>query len=149
MNLQTLARGAVAGTLATVPMTAVMGLGQLAGWMVTPPPKEVTAAAQQETGIRTEVGQPAFTVSWIGAHIAFGAASGALFTAGRSRFPSSPMLAGMVYGTTLWAVAYGAVLPALGLYPSLADDSHSRTGVMLVAHEVFGVALGTLSSRRS
>lgn len=147
MNLQTLARGAVAGALATVPMTAVMGLGQLAGWMVTPPPKQVTAAAQQETGVRNELGQPAFTVSWLGAHVAFGAASGILFSVVRSRLPSPPVLAGTVYGVGLWVTAYGALLPALGLYPSLADDSHGRAGVMLAAHEVFGAALSAVYSR--
>jgi uncharacterized membrane protein YagU involved in acid resistance len=59
----------------------------------------------------------------------------------RSKLPTSSVLAGMLYGTAIWAAAYGAVLPALDLYPSLTDDSHSRTAVMLLAHQVFGVTL--------
>jgi uncharacterized membrane protein YagU involved in acid resistance len=36
--MQTLARGALAGLAATVPMTAVIGAGRAAGLMGTPPP---------------------------------------------------------------------------------------------------------------
>lgn len=147
MNLQTLARGALAGTIATVPMTAVMGIGKAAGWMVTPPPKQIAAEAQQETGIRSEIGHPAFTVAWLGAHFAFGAGCGALFAGGRQFLPYSSPPAGMIFGAGIWAAAYGAILPALGLYPSLPDDSHTRSAVMLAAHGIFGATLGALYPR--
>jgi hypothetical protein len=130
-------------------MTAAMGIGKAAGWMVTPPPKQITAEAQEETGIRKEIGHPAFTISWLGAHVAFGAVCGALFAAGRKDLPHSSVLAGMLFGTGIWATAYGVALPAFGLYPSLPDDSHTRTAVMLAAHEVFGAALGPLYGQLS
>jgi hypothetical protein len=149
MDLQRLARGALAGTLATVPMTAAMGIGKAAGWMVTPPPEQVTAEVQQEAGIRNEIDHSAFTISWLGAHVAFGAACGALYAEGRRCFPHPPVVAGMIFGTVIWAAAYGAALPALGLYPSVPDDSHTRTTVMLAAHEVFGASLGVLYAQLS
>ncbi|MFO7531209.1 MAG: hypothetical protein R6W93_02020, partial [Candidatus Limnocylindrales bacterium] len=84
-------------------------------------------------------------------HLGFGAASGALYAAtiGRSRPGSiASGLMGALFATVVWFVSYWGFLPKLGLMPPVSEDERQRPLVMLVAHWLFGGALGLLVSAR-
>jgi hypothetical protein len=133
----TLLRGAAAGLSATVPMTTLMS-----GWRrLRPdaipelPPRTITARAADAVA---EV-PPEKTLDGLTgiAHLAFGAAAGAVFAAANPRAP----LAGPAYGAAVWAVSYLGWLPALRLMPPPSQTSRELRTMMLVAHLVWGWSL--------
>jgi hypothetical protein len=142
-----LGRGMLAGTAATVPMSLVFAAGRAAGLMRTPPPRQITAAAEQETGVRDDFGETTLTARWLAAHLAYGAACGVLFRGVRAALPAEPATAGLAFGGIVWGVSYGLLMPALRLYPSLRHDSRSRIAVTALAHAVFGTALAQIDRR--
>ena len=58
--METLARGALAGLAATVPMTVVIGAGRAAGLMGTPPPVEITENVAEQAGEQPDRQSPEF-----------------------------------------------------------------------------------------
>ncbi|MGH7862510.1 MAG: DUF6789 family protein [Candidatus Dormibacteraceae bacterium] len=132
-------RGLVAGTIATLAMTAVIVAGRLVGLLSTIPPREITRRAEIATGIRRDISSDEFQLSWILAHLGYGTAAGAGLAAIRGRLPRSPIVAGLLYGVALWAFGYLGIMPALGLYPWPEDDSRTRLATMIVAHGVYGI----------
>jgi hypothetical protein len=42
------------------------------------------------------------------------------------RSEGSSVMAGIAYGLTVWALAYGVGLPSLGLHPAATDDTKDR-----------------------
>jgi uncharacterized membrane protein YagU involved in acid resistance len=142
--MQTLARGALAGLAATVPMTVVIGAGRAAGLMGTPPPVEITENVGEHAGEQPDRQSPEFQAAWLAAHAGYGAACGVLFAAIRPLLPRSDLVAGLLFGGAVWGVSYIGVMPSLNLYPSAKDDSNQRQAVMIAAHAVFGTALATV-----
>lgn len=142
-----LARGALAGLLGTAAMTPVIGLGAI-GWWKGPSPAEITANIQQKTGVdETPRNDPGFTPQWLAAHLSFGTGWGVAFALARPWLPASNVAAGLLWGGAIWAINYGMVLPALGLYPSPADDNKERMAAMMVAHAVYGTALAGATAK--
>jgi uncharacterized membrane protein YagU involved in acid resistance len=135
-------RGAIAGLAATVVMTGVMYAGKWLGLLQAPPPKEITARAEETAG--ADLGGSTFSLSWLAAHLGFGMAAGAAFPWAGRAYPGSPPLAGALYGLSIWFQAYVGVLPELGLYPDPVEDSSSRQAVLVAAHLVYGALLGRL-----
>jgi uncharacterized membrane protein YagU involved in acid resistance len=152
MNNHELRRGAVAGLVATIPMTLTMEA--LRAWLPQEqarpmPPREVIDRTVNKSGQGHAVDErERIALTTIG-HFAFGAAAGALFGAAfAERSERSSVLAGIVYGLTVWAVAYGVGLPSLGLHPAAAKDTADRNEVLIASHVVWGAALGGLARRR-
>jgi uncharacterized membrane protein YagU involved in acid resistance len=139
--METLARGALAGLAATVPMTAVIGAGRVAGLMETPPPVEITEIVAQQAGEDPDRQSPEFQAAWLAAHVGYGTACGVIFAAIRPVLPRSDLAAGLLFGAAVWSVSYISLMPSLNLYPSAQDDSNSRKAVMIAAHAVFGASL--------
>ena len=137
-------RGALAGAAATVPMTAVMLGAEAAGLLFVPPPKQITANAERQSGVRGQLSQPAFTASWLAAHFGFGTGMGVLYEAARPLVPGPAWLKGLLFGGAVWAVSYTKVLPGLGLYPPPSQDRDTRTATMVAAHAVYGATLAEL-----
>lgn len=140
-------QGSFAGLVATTLMTGVMYGGKWLGLLQTPPPKEISARGEGAAGVRP--GGPAFSLSWVAAHLAFGVAGGAVFPWVGRAYPGSPSVAGALYGLSIWFQAYVGVLPELGLYPDPVEDSTSRQAVLVVAHLVYGATVGRLCGPRS
>lgn len=145
--MNVLLRGGVAGLAGTTLMSGAMAAARVAGFYQAPPPAQITARAARKTGTRQALSQPAFTVSWLAAHFSFGAAAGEGYALLRPLLPQSPILAGLMYGTALWAANYMGVLPALGLYPEPGEDSNSRMAVMIASHAVYGIATAAVEQR--
>jgi hypothetical protein len=145
--MNVIARGALAGIIATGPMTIVIVVGKMLGLLNTPPPKQITAEVHAETGLHDEVQAEAFTASWLAAHLGYGAACGALLAATRPLLPKSDLVTGILFGGAVWGVSYAALMPGLGLYPPLWRDRPSRQAVMAAAHGVYGVTLAWTDRR--
>ncbi len=139
--METIVRGAVSGFVATAPMTAVIGLGDAAGLLRTPPPVQITETVAERAGEEPDRGSPAFTAGWLAAHFGYGAVCGAIYAAARPLLPRSDLAAGLLFGGAVWAVSYLELLPALGLFPRATEDAPSRQAVMIAAHAVYGVSL--------
>jgi hypothetical protein len=132
--------GALSGLIATAPMSVVIALGRAGRLLWTPPPRQITSSAASKVGIEEDRNSNEFTATWIGAHFAYGAVCGAVYSLVRSFIPGSTAVRGLVFGEFVWSVSYLGYIPALGLYPWPKDDSKSRMAVMITAHAVFGVA---------
>ncbi len=145
--MQTLARGALAGLAATVPMTAVIGAGRVAGLMTTPPTVEITENVAELAGEDPDRQSPEFQAAWLAAHVGYGAACGVIFAAIRPVLPRSDLAAGLLFGAVVWSVSYMSLMPALNLYPPAKVDSRWRQAVMIAAHAVFGTSLASIDSQ--
>ncbi len=138
----------VAGAIATVPMSAIMLLAGEMGAMGKQPPEEITEDLLDAAHVphRSERREKALTV--VG-HLAYGMGMGALFGILRSkvRLPAPPEVQGMAFGLAVWAVSYEGWVPAAGIMPPPESDRPGRPESMIVAHLVYGAALGALLAR--
>jgi hypothetical protein len=131
--------GAIAGFVATGPMSAVIGLGRLLRLLWTPPPEQITSSVAERVGVEPNESSEEFTASWLAAHFLYGAACGALYSLARPALPGSTVQKGLIFGGAVWSVSYLGFIPALGLYPWPQDDSRTRMAVMIAAHAVYGI----------
>jgi len=144
-------RGAAAGFVATFPMTATMqGLRA-----VLPkeqareaPPREVIdrTVTKGTNGNSAAVGERERDVATTVAHFAFGAAAGMLYGIAH-KSQRATLMTGIMYGLSVWALAYGVVLPSLGLHRAAQDDTEDRNQVLIASHVVWGAVLGYLTKK--
>src|SRR4051794_15884915 len=80
-------RGAVAGIVATVPMTAFVLGARALGLIGTPPPRQIAANAAWTAGVRDDMREEHFNAFWLATHLGYGAACGAVFALLRSILP--------------------------------------------------------------
>ena len=148
MALRDVLVGAVAGTAATAPMSAVMLAAGKLGLMGEQPPEAITKEAVGElTGV--EPGGATSDALASLAHLGFGAASGALFAAlPRPQQVPAPA-AGAAFALAIWAGSYRGWVPRFGALPHADYDRNDRVAVMVGAHVLFGTVLGALSHRWS
>lgn len=132
--------GAAAGVAATASMTAFLETAKGLGLFTVEPPKQITAAVEQKTGVHVAPSDD-FTARWLSAHTAFGAGAGVVFGLARRALPRHSMAAGALYGGAVWAAMYPLALPLAGLYPKPEDDAQPRAWSIALAHIVFGVSL--------
>lgn len=145
------AAGAVAGTVATIPMSAVMWTAQQAGLIRHQPPEAITEAALDGAGIRLpEQEEDKVTLA---NHLFFGAVAGTAYGGCHRALPptAARVPAGIAFGLAVWASAYQGWVPALHIMPPADKDRPGRPQSMAVAHVVFGAALavGVTRLRRS
>ncbi len=143
-----LVRGGLAGALATVPMTAVIALGGGFRHGRTPPPERIAETAARRANVRDNLPGPAFSASWLIAHVGYGGACGALFSLLGSHLPGPPITRGLTFGALVWGISYGALMPALHLYPPPHHQSPRQSALMLAAHVVYGATTGLLATER-
>jgi hypothetical protein len=139
-------RGALAGAVATIPMTFVMLQVQsiLPRDLKRKPlaPEQITANVEYKAGLNLdeEAHQSATTVS----HFGFGALAGILYALTADRARLNPWLKGPLFGFCVWAVSYLGWLPATGLMPHAKDEPKERNIMMILAHLVWGFAVTRL-----
>lgn len=139
--------GAVAGILATVPMSVVMAAGRAAGLLYRAPPEQIVDTLEETTGTRDDLPGPLVPASWIAAHLGYGAGAGAIYALLAPFLPVGTTGRGLAFGAAVWAVSYLGVMPGLGLYPWPRDDSKRRMAVMILAHAVYGLATAKAARR--
>lgn len=136
-----LLRGALAGAVATIPMSAVMLA--LRKQMGEQPPDVITTHAAHALGAEPTENQADALASV--AHLAFGAVAGAGYAA-LPKWGPAP-LRGVLTGLAIWSTAYQGLVPALRIMPPASEDQPKRPGVMIAAHVVYGGALGVLEQK--
>lgn len=149
--MQSLVAGAVAGLIATAPMSATMLLlrrlspetrhGSL-------PPETVTARAAAAAHLWDDLGEPGLRAATVVGHFAYGAAAGTLYAAvaGSRRHP---LTAGVAFGLALWGIGYLGWVPAFGLMPPATEQPAPRNAVMIAAHAVWGATTGLLLAKQA
>ncbi len=140
--------GAVAGCVATAPMTWSMEamhrrLPQRERYPL--PPRQIAMRVAEEAGVKERLDEGERLWLTLLAHFAMGTAAGALygFLAGRQRLPGP--LAGAGFGLAVWAGNYLGLLPALGILRPATEHPPRRTALMVAAHLVWGAVVGTLA----
>lgn len=146
--LSGLVAGAAAGLAATLLMSAVMLLARRLGLTPTLPPEEIAERAIEAAADREATDDEERAVASV-AHLGFGAGAGALFgmVAGglRSLSAGGAAAIGAAYAAGIWLVSYAGWVPMLRILPPASRDDPGRVGTMVVAHGVYGVALGALT----
>lgn len=140
-------RGALAGIIATIPMSlAMLALHRLlptAGrWPL--PPKQITAQSGEAAGIELEEGslEAATAIT----HLGYGGAVGALYGLVGPRLPLPRTPAGILFGVLVWFCSYMGWVPALGLMEPATEQPRGRNIMMIAAHLVWGAVTGRLSA---
>ncbi|MFC7704285.1 hypothetical protein ACFQXB_08775 [Plastorhodobacter daqingensis] len=138
-----LLQGAIAGTAATVAMTATAR--QLARRLPARdryplPPREIIGALRGEGRSVADPGrdEAGLANATLIAHALFGAATGALFALQQRRGAGT----GAAYGVTVWTASYFGWVPASGLLKPAHRHPLRRNLLMIAAHLVWG---GTLA----
>jgi Predicted periplasmic/secreted protein len=141
-------QGALAGWIATLPMTIFMQLA----WNGLParekyplPPRLITRKLTTELGIRKYLRGKKQTALTLFLHFSYGAAAGTIYETLGDRFHLQHALKGMLAGLALWAGSYLVWLPALGILSPATRHPWRRNLLMIVAHLIWGLALGFLT----
>jgi hypothetical protein len=142
------ARGAATGCIATVAMSVPMLAARRLRLIDRQPPEEVTGRLAAAGGVPMRGGS--LDAATAAAHMAFGAAAGALFAMARRPLGAlgEGAWVGPAFGILVWALAYRLVLPRVGLVRGTEHAGWRRDVVMLVAHLVYGMVLGRLDQGR-
>jgi uncharacterized membrane protein YagU involved in acid resistance len=138
--------GAIAGLLATVPMTAVMIVGKRRlppRSQVPLPPVQITQNALRAASVDDEVSRAEEIALSAVNHFGFGASTGVVYGwFCKPRSVANAVTTGCIYGVGVWSCSYLGWLPAAGLYRSAANDTSERNTLMIIAHLVWGAGLG-------
>lgn len=135
--------GAIAGTVATVPMTLVM----VALYRTLPapgraplPPVRITAEMARRAGARETLRGRGLIAGALAAHFGYGAVTGALYPL---LFPArhDSLALGAVYGVGVWILSYLGWIPAARILEPATRHPPQRNLLMIVAHVVWGAAL--------
>lgn len=144
--------GAVAGFLATVPMTVVMLVGQ----QLLPrreqyalPPERITAEVMERVDSGASHDQSRRWSLSLLTHFGFGSVAGAGLGAISSQTGTSPSVIGIPYALGVWVVSYLGWLPAAKILPPATEHPARRNILMLLAHVIWGATAGMIIERRS
>jgi len=137
-----LARGATAGGVATLGMSAVMGVAQQLGLMGRQPPKHIVERSFQVVGARRTEARTDAAASV--AHLCFGVSVGAFYgwLHERLRLERWPVVAPLAFASGVWVVSYRGWIPAMGILPPPERDRPGRSLSMILAHLAYGLILG-------
>lgn len=142
--------GALAGLVATGPMTAAMQLMQqfVPFWKRRRlPPEEITAKLAEHRLLGKRLPKPAhLTLTWL-SHLGYGAAAGSIYAPLAHKVPLPPVVKGVIFGLLVWLVSYLGWLPALGVMRPATQQPTSRNTLMIIAHIVWGGLMGMLAER--
>ena len=141
--------GAVAGALATIPMSVVMLVSQRRGWMGDQPPMLLSSVMLGAIGKR-DAGTGTKRAVATELHFDIGMMNGLLFglLSCRAKLPVPRAVQGAIFGVLVWAVAYRGWIPWLKVMPPPEKDRPDRQITLIVAHLVYGATLGWLVNRR-
>jgi uncharacterized membrane protein YagU involved in acid resistance len=143
--MRRLLAGLLGGALGTVAMTAAMTAmhRRLPARDRYPlPPRQVTMAAADKSGIgrpRREEDRRALTLA---AHYAYGISMGVAYAVLARPRRRPALLSGPAFGLTVWSGSYLGWLPAAGLHRPATREPASRNALMLASHVVWGALVG-------
>lgn len=142
--------GALAGCIATAPMTASMELM----YRLLPrreqyplPPSEITTEITDQAGVRENLDTEEHVGLTLVNHFAYGAAAGAIYGPLAQRVPLPAVLKGIVFGLGVWTISYLGLLPAIGILRPATEHPARRNLLMILAHVVWGSVTGLVVER--
>lgn len=141
MSIQDVTKGALAGTIATGPMTVAM----VAMHRALPPkeryplpPSLITEEIEEKAHVIEHIDRDEHRKLTFANHFGYGALCGALF----ATFVKRPTPAkGVAFGLGVWTTSYFVLLPALRLLRPPTKAPPRRNALMIAAHVVWGAAL--------
>lgn len=141
--------GAIAGTIATIPMSAVMIYlhRQIPkGERRRLPPEQITVKVADELGAKEIVDEETekYAATTIN-HFAYGAATGALYAPLARNIDLPPVVKGTAYGLIVWSGSYLGWLPLFHIREPATERPASENAMMIAAHVVFGSVLGLIA----
>jgi uncharacterized membrane protein YagU involved in acid resistance len=139
-----LARGAVAGTMATGVMSLVMEAGRRVTRFRRQPPKLIVRTLLTGHPGRTVSGEETLALL---AHFGYGASCGALFGLLTHRNGSAGAELGVGYALLLWLISYAGWVPAAGVMAPAQRDDRGRQLTLVVGHVVYGAVLSIVLRR--
>lgn len=147
MNI--LVKSAIAGFIATVPMTIFMTyvFKKLPHDEKYPlPPRKITLNVAEKAGIEPKLDESQKMALTMFGHFSFGAAAGSLFFPLVKFFSIPKYLGGIGYGLLVWSTSYLGWLPLVKLHQSATKMPMGRNALMIGAHIVWGGVLSFLYS---
>ena len=143
-------KGAAAGLMATVPMTAFMR----AAWRTLPPrekyplpPRLITRKLVSEVEPPPRIDPDQLSTLTYLLHFLFGAATGSLYGVVEDKLPLHQSVKGVLMGLTVWTGSYLGWIPLFGILTPATKHPWRRNLLMIVAHIVWGVSLGMFTER--
>lgn len=142
--VRSLVDGAVAGLIATGPMTAVMVLCK----QMLPrqdqyslPPEQIVEDLAEAGQVEELLAHPQKEPIVWSAHYGYGALMGLLYGALVQSGNQRSIQRGMAYGLGVWAANYLVALPAANMRAGAHGQSAARNAMMIVSHLAWGAAL--------
>jgi len=151
LEVSGLLSGAIAGFVATAPMSLTMKAIQL----VLPshesyalPPAIITFNASNKAG-HLPSNKEEHTVLTLLAHFGAGAGFGLFYGMGAaaSKKPRNGLIRGSIFGLLVWSVNYLGIMPALNLHNSAEKEPVRRNALMIIAHLVYGISTDQIFRR--
>ena len=142
-----LAKGALAGLVATVPMSVTMVLLQrlLPKRLRYPlPPEQITLRTIADKGAISHLKGPQRTIATGILHFGIGALGGASYSVVARLIPAPSVARGIGFGLLVWLTGYMGWLPALGVLQPATRHPAQRNALMITAHVVWGSVTGLL-----
>ena len=150
MAMPALVAGAVAGCVATAPMTVAM----TAMHRLLPraeryplPPSEITAEVSKDVGLDGRIDEREHIALTMATHFAFGTTAGAIYGPVARRVNGQPLLSGIGFALLVWTVSYLGWLPAFGILRPATEHPARRNALMIAAHVIWGCVTGLLTAR--
>jgi uncharacterized membrane protein YagU involved in acid resistance len=142
---QTWLIGALAGFLATIPMTIFMLITQPflpKGQRYDLPPEIITKELAHRMHVRHHMSKAQILATTLVSHFGYGATMGVLYSPLGQRTSSTAPVQGSLFGLFVWAASYLGLLPLLGMSESGHNEPKHRNLMMIAAHLIWGAALG-------
>lgn len=140
--------GAIAGVVATVPMTALMVYMHRRippGERRMLPPKQVAGKVASDAGAEELVDREHELLATTGVtHFGYGATMGGAYAIASPYIDLPAELKGTAFGLGVWAGSYLGWLPAAGIRPPATQRPASENAMMVASHIVYGIVLGRL-----
>lgn len=137
--------GAIAGFIATAPMSIFMVIG----WRLLPrreqyhlPPRLITEEITEQVGLEKHLNEEGLVGLTIFSHFGYGALFGAIYALFEQLVTLHSSLKGSLYGVAIWIGSYLGWLPVMGILKPATKHPWRRNVLMIVAHVIWGVTLG-------
>ena len=150
LSFRKILKGALAGFVATAPMSVSM----LIGWRLLPehekyhlPPRQITEEITERVGLEDHMSEEGLIELTVFSHFGYGALFGSVYALVEDRLSLHSSLKGAVAGVAIWIGSYLGWLPALGILTPATQHPRRRNLLMIIAHVVWGVTLGELTRK--
>ncbi|GCE18648.1 DUF1440 domain-containing protein [Dictyobacter kobayashii] len=140
--------GAVAGGIATIPMTFFMLAAHkaLPTWQKDAlPPEKITAEIAARADV--SIDKPQLLGSSLAAHLGYGATMGSLYMTFTRKWAFPPLLKGSLFGLGIWVGSYMGWLPAANFAAAGTNETQQRNILMIIAHLIWGGVTGLLADQ--